>query len=87
MVILVAVMVALIAAAALAYALSDTIAIALAAVVAAFGILAVMGSADPRQLRRAVQSYLQPPRPPTTALEIPGGSSHRIYSLPRSRLS
>ena len=44
MVIFVAVMVALIAAATLTYALSDTIAIAVAAVVAALGVLVMMGS-------------------------------------------
>ena len=44
MVILVAVLIALIAAATLTYALSDTIAIMVAAVVAALGILAMMGS-------------------------------------------
>lgn len=44
MVILVAVLIALIAAATLPYALSDTIAIMVAAVVAALGILAMMGS-------------------------------------------
>jgi len=44
MVILVAVIVALIAAATLTYALSDTIAIAVAAIVAALGILVMMGS-------------------------------------------
>ena len=44
MVILVAVLIALVAAATLPYALSDTIAIMVAAVVAALGILAMMGS-------------------------------------------
>jgi Zn-dependent protease with chaperone function len=44
MIILVAVLIALIAAATLTYALSDTIAIMVAAVVAALGILAMMGS-------------------------------------------
>ena len=44
MVILVAVIIALIAAAVLPYELSDTIAIVIAAVVAALGVLAVIGS-------------------------------------------